>query len=125
VTWKLLIVEDDPDISTSLCDVFTMRGYDVACASNGKQALDRVRHSGLSPDVVLLDLLMPVMDGLEFLAVSREEPLLVHVPIIVMTAQPTLLDGIEEVAFDRLTKPAGLATIVAAVERACHGHKRS
>jgi len=119
VAWKLLIVEDDPDISSSLCDIFERRGYDVTCASNGKQALDKVRDLERRPDVVLLDLLMPVMDGMEFLATRPQEPLLASVPIIVMTAQPTLLRDIDEVVFDRLTKPAGVETIVAAVERAC------
>jgi CheY-like chemotaxis protein len=124
VPWKLLIVEDDPEISTSLCDIFEMRGYDVTCASNGQQALDKVRELGRRPDVVLLDLLMPIMDGLEFLAARQREPLLENVPIIVMTAQPTLLRDIDELVFDRLTKPAGLETIVAAVERACHSNRK-
>lgn len=114
-----MIVEDDPDISSSLCDFFEKRGYDVTCASDGKQALDKVRALGRRPDAVLLDLLMPVMNGTEFLATRCQEPLLEGVPIIVMTAQPTLLGSIGELVFDRLTKPARLATIVAAVERAC------
>jgi CheY-like chemotaxis protein len=67
----ILVVEDDPDIAESLCDVLRSEGYDVVTASNGKEGLDRLEEMG-RPCLILLDLMMPVMSGGEFLAVLRQ-----------------------------------------------------
>lgn len=119
MTWNLLIVEDDDDISETLYDVFADRGYFVWRAGNGREALDIVAREGFRPDVILLDLRMPVMDGVEFLRVRQREPLVASSRVIVMTAQPKLLDDIESTVFARLKKPTGLDEVLDAVERAC------
>jgi CheY-like chemotaxis protein len=117
--WKLLIVEDDEDISETLYDVFADRGYRVWRAGNGREALDIVAREAFRPDVILLDLRMPVMDGVEFLQVRKGVPLVAASRVIVMTAQPKLLDEIESTVFARLSKPTGLDEVLDAVERAC------
>jgi len=79
---KVLIVDDEPDVLTLLKDLFIKKGYDVECVSNGMAALDTVEKSGI--DVVLLDIKMPVMDGIETLAkLKQKNPLL---PVIMLTA---------------------------------------
>jgi DNA-binding response OmpR family regulator len=119
VAFTLLIVEDDEDISALLCEIFEERGHDVTCANNGQRALDAVRDLALRPDVIVLDLLMPVMAGDEFLVARREEPLLTGVPVVLLTAQPTAVAEIDADVFARLTKPASIDEIVATVELAC------
>jgi CheY-like chemotaxis protein len=118
--WRLLIIEDDEDIADSLSQVFSARGYRVEVAGNGQQALDRARASGDRPDAILLDLLMPVMDGGQFLRARATEPVLASTPVIVITAQPTPTDDATPV-YARFAKPLPLKQLVEAVYRACHG----
>jgi CheY-like chemotaxis protein len=119
VAWNLLIVEDDDDISESLYDIFEARGYFVWRAGNGREAIEIARREAFHPDVILLDLRMPVMDGVEFLRARSSVPLLATSHVIVMTAQPGVLDEIEDAVFERLAKPLRLEQVLEAVQRAC------
>jgi CheY-like chemotaxis protein len=82
----LLVVDDDADVRTFLDRLLTSRGYAVVSAPHGKDALDRLREH--APDLVLLDLNMPVMDGWHFLAEQRHlaNPALTSVPVLLVTA---------------------------------------
>jgi CheY-like chemotaxis protein len=82
---SVLIVEDNPDVRDSLAMVLTVEGYEVSSAENGQEALDQLRSHPL-PDVILLDLMMPVMDGWEFRKQQRQDPLLAQIPVVVMSA---------------------------------------
>lgn len=119
VEWNLLIVEDDVDISDCLAGIFESRGYRVGIATNGLEAIALVTREGVRPDVILLDLRMPVMNGVEFLDARRSVLLLATSHVIIMTAQPGQLDEIDEVVFARVTKPVRLDAVLALVERAC------
>lgn len=123
MSWKLLIVEDDDDVATSLVDVLSMRGYRVWRARHGREAIDTVARDGVRPDAILLDLVMPVMDGAAFLEARREHPLLVDAPVIVMTAQPAELERVHAPIFERVDKPTPLARLLDAVSRACHADR--
>ena len=80
---RVLVVEDDPDIAESIELILQMRGYEVALAANGEEALDAIKTQ--VPSVILLDMLMPVMDGWQFACeLAKRHPQ--HPPIIVMTA---------------------------------------
>lgn len=63
---KILIVEDDTDLNSAYQLILSSAGYEILCAENGKQALEVVKQDG-DPDIILLDLRMPVMDGIDFL----------------------------------------------------------
>ena len=62
----ILVVDDDPDIRDSLREVLEDEGYDVSCVGNGREALDHLKAASPRPCVILLDLMMPVMDGWQF-----------------------------------------------------------
>lgn len=120
MSWHLLIIEDDDAIAESLAEVFDARGYHVMLACNGRDALDRVRQSGIRPDAILLDLLMPVMNGADFLSSRGKEPLLAGAPVIVMTAQPANEQTVPTPVYANFAKPLPLGKLIDAVSRAVH-----
>src|SRR5215208_4497205 len=81
---RILVVEDEAIIRAFLADGLTDAGYEVETAENGADALDRLE--AYAPDVVLLDLLMPVMDGWAFLRERQDDPRLSTVPVVVLSA---------------------------------------
>lgn len=81
---EVLIVEDDDDIRDCLAETLTLEGFVVAQARNGLEALEMIRVS--PPRVVILDLMMPVMNGWELLNVLRSDSVLGQIPALVMTA---------------------------------------
>jgi CheY-like chemotaxis protein len=82
----ILIVEDSPDLQMLLSQVFGLEGYPVSQAFNGKHALDLLHSSKSLPSLILLDIMMPVMDGFEFRNEQEKDPRLAGIPIVVMTA---------------------------------------
>ena len=92
----ILIVEDDDDIRDALADALELAGYRVVSARHGQAALDWLRHSP-QPRLILLDLMMPVMDGWQFRREQLKSPELARIPVIVFSAcmspLPTAVDG--------------------------------
>lgn len=86
MTEKILIVEDDRDIRKNLARLLESEGYEVASAENGQVALDYLKRVTKLPDVILLDLMMPVMDGFQFREQQESEGRLSSIPIVIMTA---------------------------------------
>jgi CheY-like chemotaxis protein len=82
---RILLVEDDTALRDTLADVLTDEGFEVACASNGREALDRLG-KGLLPDLIVLDLIMPVMDGWAFREAQRQRPELARIPMVILSA---------------------------------------
>jgi DNA-binding NtrC family response regulator len=114
---RLLIVDDDAHIAASLAERFQARGHMVATASNGREGLARIRKD--APDVVLLDLQMPEMDGFELLKKLREEGL--ETTVIVVTAFGTVekaVQALREGAYDMLQKPFEPSLVEETVKRA-------
>ncbi|GAC1337192.1 MAG: hypothetical protein NVSMB23_03340 [Myxococcales bacterium] len=116
----MLIVEDDEDTRVALRELIREHGYHVAEAVNGREAL-RDLSLGRSPCLILLDIRMPVMNGLEFLRKLRAEKAFDALPVLVLTATPQALpDGAQEL----LVKPRGIEAIVGIVDRYCEQHRR-
>ena len=89
---RVLVVDDEPDVRQMLKEYLLAVGLEVVMAGDGKEALEAVRSD--APDAVLLDLMMPVMDGMTFLEQLREDPLHMGLPVIVLTAKD--LSGAEQ-----------------------------
>jgi CheY-like chemotaxis protein len=103
---SVLVVEDDPVILRLLEVNFEMEGFDVRSASNGQEALEAVR-SG-RPDVVVADIMMPVLSGLDFLAKLRADPEIAAIPVVFLSAKAQAGDvraGLAAGADDYVTKP--------------------
>jgi CheY-like chemotaxis protein len=81
----ILIVEDDADLREMMAQLLTLEGYRAETVANGKDALDYLYQSA-RPDLILLDLMMPIMDGWEFRRRQREDPRLATVPVVVLSA---------------------------------------
>ncbi len=102
---SILIVEDNPDLSEFLCSVFAT-DYQVSVANNGQQGLDMAKQT--LPDIIISDIMMPVMDGIEMLQQVNAHPLTCHIPVILLTAkndQQTKLLGLQSQALDFIHKP--------------------
>jgi signal transduction histidine kinase len=82
---RLLLVEDDSSIRLALTDMLEDEGFAVTTAINGRAALEDLRHAP-PPDVIVLDLMMPVMDGWEFRVEQRSDPMLAGIPLLAMSA---------------------------------------
>jgi CheY-like chemotaxis protein len=85
----ILVIDDDFDAREALSEFFTVNGYTVACAENGQVALDQIGTGKCPPDLIVLDVQMPVMDGRAFLHRVRQDHQIKDVPIIVATAYPS------------------------------------
>jgi CheY-like chemotaxis protein len=113
---SILVVEDDPGIRESLVECLASEGYAVEPASDGAEGLERLRAH--RPDVVVLDLVMPVMNGAELLDAVGRDPALRDVPILLMTAaMPHLVEMPRAAGY--LAKPFELGELLDAVERVC------
>ncbi|MEO8288336.1 MAG: response regulator [Chloroflexota bacterium] len=86
---KVLVVDDDPDIAGICSLVLESEGYDTEIAGNGIDAYDFITTEGA--DVVLLDAMMPVMDGITVCEMVKRNPLTRNLPIVIMSASETML----------------------------------
>lgn len=113
---SVLVIDDDEDNREVLGEVLGEAGYSVVCARDGAEALQLLGE--LRPDVILLDLHMPIMDGLEFRAAQRRDPSLARIPTVVMSAADRLKDRLAELApAEMLRKPVKLAHLLSIVKR--------
>ncbi len=113
----ILLVEDDEAIRESVSECLRLEGYRVELAVNGAEALAWLQ-CGDRPSVVLLDMVMPVMDGAEMLARMRGDPALAGVPVVLMTAAAQK-EPAETGAEAFLSKPFDLAELLVTVARFC------
>jgi DNA-binding response OmpR family regulator len=80
---KVLIVEDDAQIARMYLQAFTLEGFEVQIAANGRLGLDTA--VAFQPDIILADVMMPVMNGIEMLADLKNSPDTKHIPVIILT----------------------------------------
>lgn len=110
----VLVVEDDHDVRETLADALREEGYRVGSAENGLAALEFLRTH--TTQLVLLDLMMPVMDGWQFRTRQLADPALAHVPVVVISAHSgnNLVNGAH-----RLSKPIDLEELLTLVASLC------
>jgi len=113
----VLIVEDDADLREMMAQLLSLEGFQTAAVANGREALDYL-HNGDAPDLILLDLMMPVMDGWEFRRKQQADPALASVPVIVLSAlDQSRAADVNATAF--LKKPLDFDRLIQLVRRYC------
>jgi CheY-like chemotaxis protein len=94
---KILVVDDDRDLLEPLTELLAFEGFSVLSALNGAEALACLRNPS-PPDLVILDLMMPVMDGFKFLEIRRSDPRLSAIPVIVSSSNDSIgVDGADSI----------------------------
>ena len=119
----VLVVEDDPELLHSLSEVIESEGYGVACARHGLEALGRLR-GGVRPSVILLDLMMPIMNGWQFRYEQRQDSDLAKIPVVVVSAKSDSQQHAAWLEADGyISKPIDLKVLFDMLSRYCNsGH---
>jgi CheY-like chemotaxis protein len=113
----VLIVDDDPDIRDAVGECLRYEGYDVHSAADGRDALDRLEY-GLRPAVILLDLMMPVLNGFDVLEALKSRPEWKSIPVVIVSANRGYEAEDLSGAVSVLRKPVNVDRLLAAVEQA-------
>jgi CheY-like chemotaxis protein len=115
----VLLVEDDPLISEAIRETLAEEGIQVEIAYNGREALERLR-AGLAPRMILLDLMMPVMNGVEFRREQQRDPRLTGIPVVLLSGDVQVAAQAAALDIPRyLVKPVRLAALIGAVSDYC------
>jgi two-component system, OmpR family, response regulator VicR len=118
-TIKIVCIEDDPEMIELVKLILMRKGYDVTGATGGKDGLKAVEE--VKPDLVLLDLMMPDMDGWEVYQQMKAEPDLKGIPVVVVTAKAQSIDKVLGLHIakvdDYITKPFGPQELLESVEK--------
>ncbi|TMA50397.1 MAG: response regulator [Deltaproteobacteria bacterium] len=116
---SVLIVEDDFDVRDALSQLLEFEGYMVAGAANGQEAIDHLR-STPRPAAILLDLMMPVMDGFQFRSELMHDPTLASIPVIIISADASVAEKAARMgATAYLRKPIEVDALLHTLERFC------
>jgi CheY-like chemotaxis protein len=115
-TAPVLVVEDEPDIRALLVGLLEADGYRALSAAEGGEALRLLQTMPVLPCLILLDLMMPGMNGFEFRTAQRRDKRLASVPVVVLTAYGQSLDGARLGDVDLLQKPIDLDVLLALIE---------
>jgi CheY-like chemotaxis protein len=116
---RILVVDDDHEVREAIAEVLADYGYVITTASNGREALARL-HAGERPKVILLDLMMPFMDGFQFRAVQKAQPDLSDIPVVVLTAHHDVSNVAARLGVAAgLRKPFELTTLLETLDRVC------
>jgi signal transduction histidine kinase/CheY-like chemotaxis protein len=115
----VLAVDDDPDVRAALCEILARVGCQVATAANGAEALEYL-HREAPPFLIILDLIMPVMDGWAFLSERNRDPDLRSIPVIVVSGQRDVEDRIASAHASYVQKPILANLLIETVEHVVH-----
>jgi CheY-like chemotaxis protein len=111
----VLVTDDDSDAREALATLLVAAGYSVLEADNGKRALELLMQDGSHfPRVILLDLAMPVMDGYKFLEMRAADPILSHIPVIVISGNSRAAEPLDAVN-TFLRKPVDVERLLAVI----------
>lgn len=116
----VLVIDDDIDIRDSIAELLRVEGFEVVTACDGGDALSFLREAPTRVGVILLDLMMPNVDGWTFRRQQLDDGAIAHIPVVVMTAYADLIRGRPTLAAsDFLIKPIELHTLLNVVQRYC------
>jgi CheY-like chemotaxis protein len=115
---RILVVEDDPDVREAVVEVLQDNDYEPIEAINGVEALARLREGKGDPCLILLDVMMPVMDGWQFRAEQKKDPALSEIPVVLVTAHASIKPAHVDAA-GILRKPLDFDALLALLERFC------
>jgi CheY-like chemotaxis protein len=115
---SVLVIEDEEDIRDTIADILDTAGLRVFSAGDGRQAMEWLRTVHIKPRVILLDLMMPVMDGWTFRAEMLANPELASIPVVILSAATDLSRWAGELRVaEFLAKPIDLSRLLSAIER--------
>jgi two-component system, chemotaxis family, chemotaxis protein CheY len=114
----VLVVDDDEDIRVAMSDTLEAEGYRVLLAEDGLDALAKLRSGGERPHLILLDLMMPNLDGSGFCAAKQKDPTISTIPVVIVSADSRVTQKAAELGVEAsLAKPVRIAELVATIER--------
>ena len=113
----ILLAEDDEDLREAMVETLSEAGYTVEGVANGRDAIEWLEDSVHSPKLILLDLMMPVMDGWQFLEAREKTPKVATVPVVVLSASENFKNTSDTVSFMR--KPVAVKPLLAVVASYC------
>ena len=119
---KILVLEDEPAVQTLIRKQLTAHGFEVTVASDGLDGLMKLE--GLKPDLIVCDVMMPNLDGMEFVKAIKAQQKTQQVPVIFLTAKTdprSMIDGINVGARFYVTKPFTLDDLLTKISRALGG----
>jgi CheY-like chemotaxis protein len=116
---EVLVVEDDRTIRETLVMLLKLEGYKASGAANGQEALHYLSRTE-PPDLILLDLMMPVMDGCQFRKVQQQDPKLASIPVVVVSSNAMVGEQATALAVEGyLQKPVEVNELLSMVQRHC------
>ena len=121
----ILVIDDDAGIRQLLTLFLEHKGYRAAGVTNGAEALAHLQHTRPLPELLLLDLMMPVMDGSEFRQAQQQDAQLVAIPVVVMSAAENIQAQAPTLTADAyLPKPIDFDTLLTLVEQYCSTNRQ-
>jgi len=116
---RLLLIDDDFILRAHLAELLMLEGYSVTCAADGAEALRRLEHEPL-PSLILVDIMLPRMDGISFRQAQLRNPLLRDLPTIALTATRDL-EGLQNLGFTEIMrKPVNFDHLTETLAKFCH-----
>lgn len=114
----ILIIEDDVEIRHSLQEVLELEGYEIILANNGREALDLLQIAHTLPTAILLDMMMPIMNGYEFRSLQLADEKIANIPTAILSAEGNLDAKVKELGVQFvLKKPIDLDNLLTTLEQ--------
>lgn len=116
---RITLIEDDEAIRETITAILAFAGYEVTAYANGQEALEGLNKADAAPEMILCDLMMPVMDGWQFLDAQERQREIHKVPVVVISADPSPLALEHEAVREVVNKPFDLDALLVLVRKYC------